>query len=212
MKKRPEPPAEKLMVLKMRVEAVEAGLTFKVRGDSVKVRKVGKERAFTFPSDVKERRSGELLSFPQSTALATTTEELSGKAWVATCLWLGKAKALAPRSVPIAKTSTFQFDVEQGLVESHQVSSQHLPEPEISAMSFRLVILVSKGTNFFGHLPWIKLYNTVIVKCEQEIFGMILFLNGLVFLLILIHVLHFWWETLRKTKSTFNTSFLNKSA
>ena len=105
VKKRPEPPAEKLMVLKMRVEAVEAGLIFKMRGDSTKVRRVGKESAFTFPSEVKERRSGELLSFPQSTALATTTEELSGKAWVATCLWLGKANTLAPLSVPIANTS-----------------------------------------------------------------------------------------------------------
>ena len=89
----------------MRVEAVEAGFIFRMRGDSVKVRRVGKESAFTFPSDVKERRSGELLSLPQSTALATTTEEVSGKAWVAICLWLGKANALAPRSVPIAKTS-----------------------------------------------------------------------------------------------------------
>ena len=89
----------------MRVEAVEAGLIFIMRGDSVNVRSVGKESAFTFPSDVKERRSGELLSLPQSTALDTTTEEFSGKAWVAICLWLGKAKAVAPRSVPIAKTS-----------------------------------------------------------------------------------------------------------
>ena len=105
VKKRPEPPAEKLMVLKMRVEAVEAGLIFMMRGDSVNVRSVGNESAFTFPSDVKERRSGELLSLPQSTAVATTTEELSGKAWVAICLWLGKANTLAPRSVPIAKTS-----------------------------------------------------------------------------------------------------------
>ena len=105
VKKRPEPPAEKLIVLKMRVEAVEAGLTFKMRGDSVNVRRVGNESAFTFPSDVKERRRGELLSLPQSTAVATTTEELSGNAWVAICLWLGKANTLAPRSVPIAKTS-----------------------------------------------------------------------------------------------------------
>ena len=105
VKKSPEPPAEKLIVLKMRVEAVEAGLTFKMRGDSVNVRRVGNESAFTFPSDVKERRRGELLSLPQSTAVATTTEELSGNAWVAICLWLGKANTLAPRSVPIAKTS-----------------------------------------------------------------------------------------------------------
>ena len=52
------------MVLKMRVEAVEAGLIFMMRGDSVNVRSVGNESAFTFPSDVKERRSGELLSLP----------------------------------------------------------------------------------------------------------------------------------------------------
>ena len=105
VKKRPAPPVEKLMVLKMRVEAVEAGLIFMMRGDSVSVRSVGKESAFTFPSDVKESRSGELLSLPQSTALATTTEEVSGKAWVAICLWLGKAKTDAPWSVPTAKTS-----------------------------------------------------------------------------------------------------------
>ena len=86
VKKRPAPPAEKLMVLKMRVDAVEAGLIFMMRGDSVSVRRVGSERAFTFPSDVKERRRGEHLSLPHSTALATTTEELSGKAWVAISL------------------------------------------------------------------------------------------------------------------------------
>ena len=105
MKKRPDPPAAKLMVLKMRVEAVEAGLMFMMRGDSVRVRRVGRESAFTFPSEVKERSRGELLSLPQSTAFTTTTEEVSGKAWVAICLWLGKAKTDAPWSVPTAKTS-----------------------------------------------------------------------------------------------------------
>ena len=105
MKKRPDPPAAKLMVLKMRVEAVEAGLMFMMRGDSVRVRRVGRESAFTFPSEVKESSRGELLSLPQSTALTTTTEEVSGKAWVAICLWLGKAKTDAPWSVPTAKTS-----------------------------------------------------------------------------------------------------------
>ena len=105
MKKRPDPPAAKLMVLKMRVEAVEAGLMFMMRGDSVRVRRVGKESAFTFPSEVKESSRGELLSLPQSTAFTTITEEVSGKAWVAICLWLGKAKTDAPWSVPTAKTS-----------------------------------------------------------------------------------------------------------
>ena len=49
----------------------------------------------------------------------------------------------------------FQFDVEPGLVESHQVSSQRLPAPETSAMSF---FISGSFLSLFEDFPWIKLY------------------------------------------------------